>query len=225
MEKFLIHQRDRWYNKVYTEALAATQMEHSEARYARFWNMIQFFKQTEKVGGIIGEAGCWRGLSSYLLLAARDHGVDWFPKPKFLQIFDSFEGLSKPSRDDLGHYSEKDMQGRFSCPQHVVFNNLSQDEKFTRFGLAKGWIPNILTDSYAKKEVFSFVHIDVELYKPTYESLKFFWPRLNLGGVIVVDDCGYLSFPGSNKAMTKFCKEQKLNPIYLTTGNGVLIKR
>lgn len=35
---------------------------------------------------------------------------------------------------------------------------------------------------------FSFVHLDVDLYESTKSCLEFFYPRLNVGGVISPDD-------------------------------------
>ena len=217
MEQFLIHQIDKEYNSIYEDALNATQMEHSEARYARFYNTLQFYKQSRDLFGVTAEAGCWRGLFSYMLLRYRS------TKRISHAIFDSFEGLSEPSADDFGRYSEEEMKGRFSCSIDQVNRNLV---KFDNVYLYKGWIPRVLYKADEEcNPVYSFVHVDVELFEPTYHCLKYFWSRMCKGGILVCDDCGYLSFPGSNKAMNKFCNEERLSPIYLTTGNGVLIKR
>ena len=37
---------------------------------------------------------------------------------------------------------------------------------------------------------FSFVHLDVDLYESTKESINFFSPRMIRGGIIVVHDYG-----------------------------------
>ena len=50
-----------------------------------------------------------------------------------------------------------------------------------------------------KDEKFSFIHIDVDLFEPTFESLKFFYPRLKKGGIIVCDDYNFTDFPGQKK--------------------------
>ena len=39
-----------------------------------------------------------------------------------------------------------------------------------------------------KNKKFSLIHIDVDLYKPTFDSLSFFYPKLCKGGVILCDD-------------------------------------
>lgn len=35
---------------------------------------------------------------------------------------------------------------------------------------------------------FSFVHLDADLYEPTRDSLEFFYPRVNSGGMFLIHD-------------------------------------
>jgi len=37
-------------------------------------------------------------------------------------------------------------------------------------------------------KTFLFVHVDVDLYEPTRDSIAFFYPRMNLGAVSLCDD-------------------------------------
>lgn len=39
------------------------------------------------------------------------------------------------------------------------------------------------------EDSFCFVSLDMDLYKPTYEGLHYFYPRLNHGGYIFIHDC------------------------------------
>lgn len=221
MSEFLIHKIDENYRKLYATALKATQMEHSEERYARFYNLLQFYKQSLKLPNYYytAEAGCWRGLSSYMMLqSSESHNKKDVSNHV---IFDSFEGLSSPSEQDVGFYSPDEMKGRFACDLYQVTKNL---ESFNdRVTYVPGWIPESFKQINQNTQ-YKFVHIDVELFEPTYASLQYFYPQLVKGGIIVCDDCGYVSFPGSNRAMNQFCEETNIQPIYLTTGNGVIIK-
>lgn len=223
----LLHQTDSEYQSIYKRALEATQMEHNQSRYDRFYHLLQFFKQTFHLHGDVAECGAWRGMSSYMMLETRRRSPE---APKLVRhfIIDSFEGLSIPSPEDISSvYDSSEIKGRFACSLEQVDKNLAQ---FDWIRFVKGWIPKVFEpDSLVNNSLdlfgYSFVHIDVELYEPTLASLNFFYPKMNKGGIIVCDDCGYDAFPGSHKAMNKFCEENKLSPIYLTTGNGVLIKR
>jgi O-methyltransferase len=74
-------------------------------------------------------------------------------------------------------------------------------------------------------KTFSFVHLDVDIYEPTAFGLDFFAPRLRRGGVIVVDDFGFTTCPGANRAVNEFITA---NPGYvgleLLTGQYVLVR-
>ena len=78
--------------------------------------------------------------------------------------------------------------------------------------LYEGWIPSRFNE--VKDLKFQFVHIDVDLYKPTLESLEFFYPRLIKGGVIVCDDYNFSDFPGAKKAWDKYFKDKDVELMY-----------
>lgn len=219
---YLIQYNDPHYKSLYSQALEATQMEHSEDRYNRFWHMLQAYNQTNQLPGLVAECGSWRGMSSYMML---EHTARKQPHRQETHIIiDSFEGLSAPGPNDVSSvYSADQIKGRFACSLETVKENLS---RFSNVQLVKGWIPQVLAENEAKLDkVYRFVHIDVEMYEPTLSALKFFWPRMGPGGMIVCDDCGYNAFPGSQHAMESFAQIHGLSPMYLTTGNGILIKR
>jgi O-methyltransferase len=58
-----------------------------------------------------------------------------------------------------------------------------------------------------EEECFCFVSLDVDLFKPTYEGLKFFYHRLIPGGYIMVHDYNDEILSGVKKAVENFCDE------------------
>ncbi len=64
-----------------------------------------------------------------------------------------------------------------------------------------GYFPG--TAAPLKDTVFSFVHLDADLYLPTIEGLKFFYTRLSPGGVIMVHDYNH-NWDGVKKAVDEF---------------------
>ena len=85
---------------------------------------------------------------------------------------------------------------QFVSNDEFVKNEVLKDFKFVE--IFKGWIPEKFNKVKDKK--FSFVHIDVDLYEPTLQSLEFFFPRLIEGGIIVCDDYNSFGFDGAKKA-------------------------
>lgn len=73
--------------------------------------------------------------------------------------------------------------------------------------LFKGFFPNPqLKDDFDR--TFSFVHLDVDLYKSTLDCLEFFWPRMVKGGIIISDDYKWAHTPGVKMAFDEFFKNE-----------------
>jgi O-methyltransferase len=178
----------------------------------RRWMIYQLLRLIENVAGDTAECGVFKGAASYLIckanLGSRRYGRHHF-------MFDSFEGVSEPGTKD-GTYWTK---GALACDVESVKHNLSE---FPASSYHKGWIPERFCD--AEDHRFAFVHIDVDLYEPTYESISFFYPRLSPGGLLVCDDYGFTSCPGASEAIDEFLKDKPEKMIALCSGGGFLIK-
>jgi O-methyltransferase len=88
----------------------------------------------------------------------------------------------------------------------------------------RGWIPTRFADVTNNR--FSFVHIDVDLYQPTRDSLAFFYERMLRGGIILCDDYGSIHCPGATRAFDEFLADKpEKHVIQLTTGQGLIVKR
>ncbi len=73
---------------------------------------------------------------------------------------------------------------------------------------------------------FGLVHLDVDLYQSAVAALEFFWPRLAVGGCIVVDDYGFTTCRGMKLAVDTFVNQSSDCAIwYVHTGQLVMAKR
>jgi hypothetical protein len=106
-----------------------------------------------------------------------------------------------------------------SRSEAIVRQNLGE---FSAYEFHKGWIPDRFVDVAEKH--FAFVHIDVDLYQPTLDSLKFFYSRMNPGGIILCDDYGFTTCPGATKAVNELLADKPENMVALPGGGGFLIK-
>jgi O-methyltransferase len=143
-----------------------------------------------------------------------------FPKCK-LYLFDTFEGFDKKN-----FYKEDKL------------SNISADFSNTSVGLVlkkmqypenciikKGFFPE--TTLGLEKEEYIFVSIDVDLYEPIYEGLKYFYPRLKKGGYIFVHDYNnFTSYSGTKKAVKQFSKENNITyfPLSDYLGSAIFMK-
>jgi O-methyltransferase len=206
---------DQIFNPLYELAREKTQMAATDnlLRRQRHYTLCNLLRNMAIHDGDVCELGCWRGLSAYQLasqLASRDF-------KNYFCIFDSFEGLSEVDdidrrKDSNIDYNEK--RNLFACSDEIVRKNLKE---FSFIRYFKGWIPDRFEE--VKDRRFSFVHIDLDLYQPIRDSIRFFYPRLNSGGVMVFDDYGCATFPGAKVAIDEALKELD-NPFFLPLPSG-----
>lgn len=139
-------------------------MEINEA-----YQVFMAVKKTEKIKGDIAEVGVYQGGSAKIICEAKGS--------KLLHLFDTFEGLPEFSEADTGHYHK----GEFLASLKKVKIYL---KKYQNVYFYKGLFP--LTAKPIRNKRFSFVNLDVDLYESTLSCLKFFYPRMNGGGLLYV---------------------------------------
>lgn len=133
---------------------------------------------------------------------------------KILHLFDSFEGLPKPTEEDqlkddifsLG--SMEAYTGTMSCPEEMVRTRLRAISfQAQRFVIHKGFIDQVLKgDSNLPKEV-SFAYVDFDFYEPIKLTLNFLHQKTSVGAIIIVDDYDFFS-TGVKTAVDKFLEEK-----------------
>lgn len=217
------HRLEPKFNALYDEGLAAANVGDNEWRRARFYNLINLLKLTAGIRGYTAEAGCFRGQSSYLICQTQAEDDPSYNGSTHV-IVDSFEGLSKPTAPDGAFSVQRYEAGAFANTSIAhVRNTLKQ---FPAVRIYKGWIPCVFAE--LEEVAYRFVHVDVDLHKPVRECLEYFYPRLAVGGVIVVDDYGPVpngSYPGCAIACREFSEKYDVAFAPLCAGNAVFFKR
>ncbi len=134
-------------------------------------------------------------------------------KDRLLYLLDTFEGFE---RNDI-LYEEK---GHFSSPKNSAFsdtsiprvlNNMKYPEQCI---ICKGHFPESAEEI---EDIFVFVSLDADLYNPTYEGLKYFYPLLVKGGYIFVHDYNNDEYTGVKEAVRQFCEESSIG--YVPVGD------
>jgi O-methyltransferase len=151
-----------------------------------------------------------------------------------LQLADNFPGRSLYLFDTFSGFPEEDVALEPVRGSPVIkagnFADTSFEEVRARFSsysnvhIIKGRFPE--TAHRCEQERFCFVSLDADLYRPIYEGLRFFYPRMNAGGCILIDDAASPQFPGAGQALRTYCEEENLFPLPLCDvhGSAVLIK-
>ncbi|MCB1801869.1 MAG: class I SAM-dependent methyltransferase [Gammaproteobacteria bacterium] len=204
------HKLWREDRKFFADYRRLTPNSYSEDRKYTLRELVRF---TCDLDGDMAECGCFEGATAWFM-------ADECPGTP-LHLFDSFEGLSEPDRNDKPEGDElfEWAKGDLSASEEKVRRNLAG---FDNVSYYKGWIPTRFDDVADRR--FRFVHLDVDLYQPTLDSLEFFYPRMVEGGVILLDDYGFTSCPGAKKATDEFFASRPEHVLHLPTGQGFAIK-
>ena len=123
-----------------------------------------------------------------------------FPRNK-LYLFDTFEGfdLRDINVEQRNSFSAENVGHLSYTSEDLVLSKLPYVEQAV---IRKGYFP----ESAAGLEDlrFHFVNLDFDLYNPTLEGLKFFYPRLNKGCVLLLHDYFSNVYKGVRQAVSDY---------------------
>lgn len=174
------------------------------------------------VSGDVAEAGVFRGFFSSLI-------NELFPD-RNLYLFDTFEGFADCDMHDesIGTGMVTDKTG-FAFREfkdtsvQLVLSSMMYPEKCI---IKKGYFPDT-TVGIADEVKFALVSLDMDLYVPIYEGLKWFYPRMSKGGYIVIHDYNNGSCIGVKQAVDQFRKENGVGfvPLPDYCGSAIIVKQ
>lgn len=138
------------------------------------------------IEGDLIETGVWRG-GAVIFMQAMLKAFD--VKGRNVWVADSFEGLPKPNETlypaDKG--DDHHTIAYLSVPLETVIYNfkkyhlLDDNVKFL-----KGWFKDTLSTTEVKK--LALLRLDGDMYESTMDTLTNLYPKLSIGGYIIVDD-------------------------------------
>jgi len=162
-----------------------------------------------RVPGDIVECGVWRGGSS---MAAALMLAELGDASRDLHLFDTFEGMSAPT--------EHDRRARDAAPASALLATSTRDEKIwcvasledvsanltaagcpmERMHLVQGKVED--TIPAAAPDRIALLRLDTDWYESTRHELEHLFPRLAVGGVLIIDDYG--AWEGARRAVDEF---------------------
>jgi O-methyltransferase len=163
------------------------------------------------VQGDFIEAGVWRGGAAIFMRAALEAFGD---TQRRVWVADSFQGPPKPDTDkypaDEAGLPPSDKRTRARASLDSVKNN------FEFYGMLDdrviflpGWFRDTLPT--APIERLAIMRLDGDLYESTMDSLKHLYPKLSVGGYVIVDD--YNALPAAKQATDDFREEQGITEV------------
>ena len=183
------------------------------------WALIQSVEwiANKKIEGDIVECGVWRGGNLILCgLMLKTLDID-----RLIWGYDTFTGMSEPTENDYSIYNPKLtsfslVKSKWSKNQATTqgtnaWNYVAKDEVASNFSkevgtnnlkLISGKVEDILVVKSNLPEKISILRLDTDWYESTKVELEVLFPRLERGGVLIIDDYGY--WGGSRKAVDEF---------------------
>jgi O-methyltransferase len=64
----------------------------------------------------------------------------------------------------------------------------------------------------------------VDIYESVLDCLRFIWPRVSLGGFVVLDDYGFPMCRGARAAVDDYFRDQSCVPLCIPTGQALVFK-
>lgn len=171
--------------------------------------------QANGAAGSVAELGVYQGEFARSIHSA-------FPERK-LYLFDTFEGFSgKDKKVDVDSGFSAATEDFSNTTIDAVVNSMTYKENVI---VRAGYFPDSIQEA-DRSETFAFVSIDTDLYKPTYEGLQFFYPRLSRGGYIFLHDYNSKDYQGVKAAVQQYCREQHIGycPMVDPCGTAVISK-
>ena len=181
--------------------------------------------------GDFAEFGIALGGSSICIASALDGKRSFFG-------FDVFEQIPPPSERDGPNASARYSQivsGESSGINGSEYYGYLDDiygrvcDNFRKAGfivdnkavrLIRGLFQDTLSSS--DLEVISLAHIDCDWYDPVLECLNFIWPKLSVGGVIILDD--YNDWDGCRQATDDFLNKTPDATLYASKPHAIIFR-
>lgn len=194
-------------------------------RFQTRHDLVRYFLATLQASGARVECGAYRGATALLLCHAwRSERSDF--KGENYYLVDSFSGTSDSSVHDLIPVREPGGPTRMAPFFPPGKTDVKSDEvrgyfrEFPEAQICEGWIPGVFQK--LPQTSWAFVHLDLTLYEPTLAALRFFYPRLSSGGVIVCD--GSVFCPGAQQAVDEFSASENASYVLLGHRESVFLK-
>lgn len=182
-------------------------------RYRTFELLVAELNR-ENISGSVAEFGVFYGGFARVINKL-------FPD-KTLYLFDSFDGFRETEAEhekELGYCDDKFISGYKNINVEKVMERMPYPDNIR---IRQGFFPE--TTEGLENERYCFVSLDVDFGDSTYEGLKYFYPRVNEHGYIMIHD--YNSHLGGVAcAVDKYEKETncKLNRVPIADHYGTLI--
>jgi hypothetical protein len=176
-------------------------------------------------GGFV-ECGVWRGGSVLaMVLKLQQLGVI----DRDIYLYDTFEGMTAPTQHDVSRFEQPALKTWGDSLRNKVraWDSLFRDEVFNesmvrkllldtgypaaRIYFVKGPVEQTIPATIP--EMTALLRLDTDWYESTRHELMHLYPRLQPGGVLIIDDYGH--WEGCRRAVDEYFSTPGISPLLL----------
>jgi len=179
-------------------------------RFSKFIAHYELYKMTKDLPGAIVECGIYKGVSFVRFAGFRS--LFEIPYSRKLIGFDTFGNFPQTNYKEDKKYRDNlvKVSGEQSISKEQLLEILKNKGVDKNMELVEGdavkTVPKYLKENPHLK--ISLLNLDTDIYEPAVVILKYFWPRIVKGGVLIADDYGV--FPGETNAVDEYFKGKKV---------------
>jgi len=167
-----------------------------------------------KLNGDFVECGVNKGFLSKIIM---DY-VSFENANKNFYLLDTYEGFSEKYL--LPSEISKGIKNGVYQPCYESF--VKYFSKYQNVKIIKGIVPETL--NLVKADKIAFLSIDMNNAVPEIEAVKYFWDKLVIGAMIILDDYGHAGHEAQKDAFDSLSNDLSFKILSLPTGQGLIIK-
>ncbi len=182
-----------------------------------YFSNLKICKDFGNINGEIVECGTWKGGMIAGIAEVLGPDRNYF-------LFDSYEGL--PDATEKDGKSAFDYQQNTNSPGYYNNCTASQQSAIDAMKLSgaknvkitKGWFNETLPKQKFENGI-AILRMDADWYDSTMDILTNFFPQMNKGGVIIIDD--YYHWEGCTRAVHDYLSRHQCTETITSTSFGV----
>ena len=233
MKKYLLEMAERLGYSV-----VPTRLKYADIKDSEFWEIYNLCKPytmttvermyalfcsikyilNNDIPGSFVKCGVWRGGSAMLIAKMLNNREI---KSKKIYLFDTFEGMSRPTnydKDFMGNNASLLLKKNVRNKQESVWcladlSDVQTNMRRTNFPdekicYIKGKVETTIPSTVLRENI-CLLRLDTDWYESTKHELTHLFPRLENGGILIIDDYGH--WEGCRKAVDEYFLENNIN--------------
>tara|TARA_B110000238_G_scaffold197641_1_gene240603 strand:- start:251 stop:1021 length:771 start_codon:yes stop_codon:yes gene_type:complete len=188
----------------------------SEQRFLSLFQSVNYIYDNNIDGDLV-ECGVFRGGSAMMMAKSSLRFAKKINNLKKIWLYDTFEGMANPSIYDVNISNEKavielekinkkkNKKDIWAYSPIDYVKERMRDIGYKDVKYIKGLVEQTLLNNTPDK--ISLLRLDTDFYESTKIELEILYPKLEVGGIIIIDDYGH--WKGCKKAVDEYFINKK----------------